>query len=437
MLHWPKIIRLGWLSLGLTFLLCLPATGWAVSPDLRRLERQVQQKATYIRGLLKRRQAHVKAVRAAARRLTFIKKQAQRPGFLGLPARLRLPQERAAAQRLVRKATRLNRLYNAQTRKLQALHFKLRKLYRKRMDKLAQQMKASSNVAKRKKLSQTWRAYRKRLVQLRASAPKIAARPIPRLRVNMDPLDGPNELLQKADILKDQQDRIKRRLLNIQRRIKRLHKKHQRESKDQKLAKRVDEMTSDDNLFNEGERNPRVTTGARTSERIRSRAAANANRLFGSSGQANAPTVNKGTTTDSANKAPSRQDSTASPPQAGAGSQGSESGDPKPGFSNSGGNTGGSPSPANPGTSKNGDDSSTPKPSNTNVRPNNTLQPRVNAPQAGDPLNPKGTLVQQIQALKRYQQALAKRAQQLNKKQGQFLKRAKDLQKKEQRRRRR
>ena len=299
---------------------------------------------------------------------------------------------------------------------------------------------AQSNVSN-KKLTQTWKSYRKRLAKLRASAPKIATRPIPKLTVNMDPLDGPKELRQKADILKDQEDRIKRRMQSIQRRIKTLYKKHQRERKDQKLAKRVGEMTSDDELFNEGERNPRVTTGARTSEKMRNRAAANANRLFASpGGRANGSPTVRGNT-DSAAQAPKTNGSTNAPPQASpGGGSNAETG----GGGTKNGNTGNSGDPnlgyqgGGTNTPNNRDDSTAaPTPSNTNVRPSTTLQPRVNAPQAGDPLHPKGTLAQQLKALKRYKEALAKRAKQLKKKQGQFIKRAKTLKKKELRRRRR
>ncbi len=456
MFQWQKQVSKGWIAFGLILFLCLPPIAWAGSAALRHLEQRYHQKSAYVRNLHLRRQNYLSSVLKAARSLALLKKQAERKGLLGIPARMRLPNARAAAEDLVKKIKRLDRRLTKHNNRLKRMRRKLKKWYRLKMTTLQQQRRKIKEKKQRLALLQRWQSYRLKFERLSKDAPRLTRRALPHLRVSIDPLDGPVELRQKADVLKDQEDRIKNRMQKLQRQLRKVRQRYTRERQDQKLAQRVRRMTSEDDLFNEGERSPRVTTGARTSERMRTRGGRNTTRppanptptanagvksgssapkKSGTSGQSESASADRNTTPQAppnSAAAPSNSKGT------GSNTSGSSMGSKAPGQSGGYSNNGRG-STANPTPGRDSDKSGV---KTTTQTQRVTAQPRLGyGPGAtihnGDPLNPTGTLAQQLQALKRYQQALRQRALQLRKKQQQFLSRAKKLQRQEKRRRRR
>lgn len=453
MWSWLKHIAKGAWFVGLAWFVSLSHDAWASSnvlqpsEQLGQLEQSFAQKSMYVKTLYRLRQKQILEVEEAARRLAFIKEQAQRSGILGLPARMRLPGERAAAESLVQNIERLDRKLARQTQFLQTLREQLRTAYRQHLTRWQEQVKRTVDISQRKNLREQWKRYYQRLVRLNQGETKMVLRPVPRLEVNIDPLDGPDDLKQKADVLKDQEDRLIKQIQQIRSRITQLRSQEQREKTDRRLEQRVGEMLAEDELFNEGERNPRVTTGSRTSERMRNRASANAVRLFGATGKtgttAGSQTPQAGSVSESTAKSPDR--STTPPVQGAApgtqGTQGATDSTKAGGTSTGTSGTNAAPGTSDPKASFSQDSSSktetqTGTPVNP-VTPSATLQPRVGNNTmipSGDPMNPQGTLSQQMQVLRKYQRDLHKQIQELRKKQQQFLDRAKSLKEQESRR---
>jgi len=194
--------------------------------------------------------------------------------------------------------------------------------------------------------------------------------------------------------------------------------KARRQRNEDRLEKWVDNGSTGDSLFNENARNPRVVTGRSTSQRRQQKS--------GDSSLRPQAAGNQGT------RAPTRNE-TQTPGTTGGGAK---SGAPPPAAPSPGAtNRGGAAEPNKGASGFQNNDSAAPSRSTTHLPPqlgpNTTLRPgtgqRGQLPSTGFTLNPKGTLQQQLKALKRYQQHLKRYRQKLRRHHRAFVNRAKQL----------
>jgi predicted nucleic acid-binding Zn-ribbon protein len=411
----------GWLFI-MALAICLLCGSLShASGRLTSLERRFANMLQQYKGLQGQHSAQFQRVQAAARQISLLKRQARRGGLFAIPARIRLPRVRAEAQRLTNRMAALTQQLHGVRRSLKQTRRQLQTHYKRHATSLHARLgQRGLAVAAKRQLQLQLRQARARLktlrgLQLQGTTSKKAA---PTLKVQVDPLDGPRELRQKADRLKDAEDHIKRMMSKLKRKMKRIRKKLKRRKKERKLESWVD--NSGDGFFNETSRNPRVVTGSRTSAKLRQR---NADRAPGlrlanpTNAEANQPKQNT-TNPDPAPAAPSNG------LQAGAGN-----------------GRGTATPPANKGTNSDsagnyGSQGVTKTQPRLGLNP--TLQPRgmgTTTSPKGLTLNPKGTLAQQLRALALYKKHLKSRVKQLKKRQSTLLQRAKQL-KKERRKRR-
>jgi hypothetical protein len=174
-----------------------------------------------------------------------------------------------------------------------------------------------------------------------------------------------------------------------------------RNRQDQRLAQRVSEMMQEDELFNETERSPRVAG-------TRERNTAPANSSAGKNGSDTSfGTAQKGGTQNSPQAPPRGTESTpSSDPQAGSLSPPSVDGPSRVGV--------GSAQVLRP---------------QVGVLPSERVEGRNQ-----DPLNPKGSLEEQMRSLQRYQKQLQEKATTIQKQKQAFLRRAAEIESEERKR---
>lgn len=354
-----------------------------------KVERQSLQVYRQQRQTLKA-QAH-----KVGQRLSQLKREASR-GFLGIAARLRLPSVRAKAQKLAMRLEALDRQIRGQQRKAQKLNVKLQRRYRSQFSRLRKVFLAkSTSKARRSETRKAMRSIKRRFLVLVRQMSKRKGGHILVWQVELDPLDGPRELKQKADTLKDIEDQMRRRLKKLHSRIHKIKKHLDRSRRDKRLANRVNDMMEDDLLFDEQGSNPRVVVGGNKPKTDAER-------------KQNTPTVQSGGT---------KQES-AAPPRAGlSNSNSKQAPTARDDASFAAGGAGA-------GSTR------------RDLQPKIGMLPRPVMPgSAGDPMNPAGTADQKLRALKKYQQKLMKQLKQLKQKQKRFMKRARKLKKEEKRQR--
>lgn len=261
MLRW--ITQLGWLFL------CVSITSQsdASTSLLKHKSRytRASQRLQKLQGIQKK---HFKRVQRAARQLSILKKQARRGGLFALPSRMRLPKVRAQAQRLTQKMRLLTRNVYQQNRRVQSLRKMLLQAYKKQMKWLHKQIKTTPKTAARRiHIQRALRLLRLQHQQLKQQhkSHTQARRRLSAPNVRVHPLDGPRELHQKVDRIRDAEDHVKRTLRKLQKKIHSIQRKIKRRKNERKLEQFVD--SSSDELFNEDVRNPRVSTGQRTSQK--------------------------------------------------------------------------------------------------------------------------------------------------------------------------
>ncbi|MCB9642038.1 MAG: hypothetical protein H6728_03105 [Myxococcales bacterium] len=406
MFGWRWTRQFAGLLMGVTLLL-LSSTAWAVRPwsELaaawsRHQQRGqvIQQKRTHLRGKVKK----------LAQQIQKLKAEAGRGGLFALPTRMRLSSIRAKAQVWGQKLERSERAWRGLQQKQEILRREMLSVIRKNLYQLQMRWNVAKTKQQRQAIRQAimvWSSHA-RMIHPALQAPK-PARTIKVPVVRIDPLDGPAEIRQKVDTLRDQEDRIQRRMKKLQRRLASLQKEHKRNLKDQGLAQRVRDMT-DDELFNEGSRNPR----AAGREKKVAVAKGRENDSFTGTNGVQSPstgTPQQGSTTTDGTRG------TTSPPQSG-------------GFNNE---ANAPPSKATPDPTP-----TTPTGTVQLMRPRLGLLPseRVHAT-SRDPMNPTGSLEEQIQALRRYKEKLKKQVRTLRKKQNVFLKKAQRIERIERQRR--
>lgn len=416
-----------WKTNTIWLILIVGTLGWGLVGTAGASSRLSTQEARYTRvaqslhQLQLRHTRQLRRVKAAAQKLSFLKRQASRGGIFALPARVRLPRVRAEAQRLTRRLSVLTGQIRAQRTLLKRTRRQLFHLYRQEGKRVRKALRAAKG-AQRRVLARRLTQLKQRSQKLRqGSTRRKAGTALPQLRVNIDPLDGPRELRQKADRLKDQEDHVKRLMAKLQKKIKRVRRKLKRQRSEQKLSKYVDDVDDTDGMFQENARNPRVVTGAQTSRKLRAR---------GNNQETDAASKGQQGFQAAPNAPSNSKENPSSPPPAAA-----------PGVTDSSGptNRGGS-DPGKVGTGTGTGTGGSLYGVVTKIQPsqgvNPSLQPRrgVAGKLGSLTLNPKGSAKQQLEALKRYKKYLQRHIHLLKNNQKQILKRAQKL-KRERRRR--
>ncbi len=190
-------------------------------------------------------------IKEIANYLSRLKREAQR-GFLGIPARLRLPFVRRKAQRLGEQMERLDTKIRSLQQKLLPLNRQLQKIYRQRFFELTKRLQKRLPGHQRRRLLAERRLVRAFFNQLRRQMPAKRRRKLHHWQIELDKLDGPREIRQKFDALKDMEDSVRARLKLLQGKIKKL----QQLQKDLKLAHVTETMLEDDDMF--GDDSPRI-----------------------------------------------------------------------------------------------------------------------------------------------------------------------------------
>ncbi|MCK6512073.1 hypothetical protein L6R29_19235 [Myxococcota bacterium] len=416
MLGWWKKQFAGWL-VGMAFLLSSLTTSAAPSwseaaarwSQHQQRGQTLQQKRTILR----------EKVKTLADQLDALKRDAERGGLFGLPARLRLPTLRANAQVWGQKLERVERAWHSHHLEQEGLRRELLSIIRKNLYALQMRWNQARTDAERQTVRESIVVWSDRAKKIHPALQETPQRPaINTPVVRIDPLDGPSDIRQKVDTLRDIEDRIARRMKHLQAKLHALEQQQQRTQQDQKLAQRVSEMTQEDELFNENDRNPRVAGGREKQAPTRvqtnsSPSAPQGGAQQGSSApqsgaQQGSSDPNRGTTAPS--KDSNSFESHPTPPAVGSGAP--------------------SPAPSTDSLPK----GSTPSP--TQMRPQVGFLPSERADTtAQDPMNPQGPLDQKIKALRDYKHRLTRQLEALRKQQRRFLRKASQLERKERQRR--
>jgi hypothetical protein len=401
-----------------SWLLTLVLLLWAVipalsvaAPSVRVLE---QRHASARSGKLKLDQQRFQLlgkVHKAAALITRLKADIKRGGFFGLPARLRLRYVRSKAQSLARQMEALEKRLTQQKQQVRRWRTRLNKAYLTKLKTLVKRHNSVSSKTDKTRFKKEMRRLRDRLRRLNP-AKRGKKRTLRLVMPKLNELDGPDELKQKTDALRDLEDRINKRLSKLRRRAHRLQRKAKQVKQDRNLLNDVNDMIQDDQVFDENSRRPRAVNN----QPLQKKQNGPAGLLSG--GAANrSPSPTKGKT-DSAS--------------GGSGYNGAAPGDKSreqtPSVGNGGGNdpsTGvappTTPTPSTPQTSQQ---------QRLSHLPGNPLSQKLQEPRW------KGTPSQQLKALKLYKRRLLRQLQQVMKSKRQFKKRAKQLKKLDKRRKR-
>lgn len=347
-------------------------------------------------------------VKTLADQLDALKRDAERGGLFGLPARLRLPALRANAQVWGQKLERIERAWHSHRLEQEGLRRELLSIIRKNLYALQLRWNQARTDAERQTVRESIVLWSKRAKKIHPALQETQQRPtIKTPIVRIDPLDGPSDIRQKVDTLRDIEDRIARRMKHLQAKLHALEQQQQRTQQDQKLAQRVSEMTQEDELFNENDRNPRVAGGREKQAPTRVQTNSSPSAPQGGAQQGTSD-PNRGTTAPS--KDSNSFESHPTPPAVGSGAP--------------------SPTPTTDSLPK----GSTPSP--TQMRPQVGFLPSERADTtAQDPMNPQGPLDQKIKALRDYKHRLTRQLEALRKQQRRFLRKASQLERKERQRR--
>jgi len=229
------------------------------------LQKQYQGTLQRLGNIETQRNRLLQKVDRMAKRLSQLKKASQRSGLLGLPARLQLPKVRAKAQKLGQQVERLNKKLRVEHTLAKRQHKKIRKKYRRYIFGLYRKMRASRSSTQKRQLKQSIIEHRRRYRQMKQEpAYKRQKRSHSSSHLRIHPLDGPKEIRQKADVLKDKEERARREMKKLRQQITHLKKSIKRKKKDRNLEKNVGEMNSDSGFFGSGEEQGSGLAGSRS-----------------------------------------------------------------------------------------------------------------------------------------------------------------------------
>jgi len=402
-----QVLLLVWLGFG-------PWFGGVVVASVSDLRGQIQANQARHASLVSRYEEERQRVKVLAERLEVLKQEAERGGLFALPARLRLSSLRSQAQTLAKTAEAIETQLRQEEAEGQRLRGLLQEALRKNLRSIRQALKSAQGT-ERKRLAENEKELRQEIASLAKLSPAKTAKEVQPWTIRLHPLDGPQEIRQKADAIKDMEDRVAARLQALQKRLVRTERQVHRTKSDRQLEKQVSEMTSDEELFDEQDRNPRVVAGAR--EQGTKIATAEDQRVFAGTTappQAAPPArsesaTKSGTTNQASPTAPSLQSDPSSTKAPGAAS-----------------------------TSPAADSFQAGAPTVQATSPRVGLLPTPHLSSKNlDPMNPAGTAEQQLEALKRYRAELQEKLNNLRKQHSDFLKKAKQIEAQERRRDRR
>lgn len=366
----------------------------ASASSLRVLEQRHKVSVAGRQKLDRERFQLLNKVHKAAALITRLKADIKRGGFFGLPARLRLRYVRSRAQRLARQMEALETRLARQRKEVQAFRAQLRRGYLKKLRGLVKRHSSASR-AEKDKLKRALARVRDRLRRLNP-ARKKSQRSIRMVMPKLNELDGPDELKQKTDALRDLEDRINRRLTRLRARASRLQRRAKQAKQDRTLLKDVNDMIRDDQVFDENSRRPRAVNNQPLKKKERQGP-------LRFPGVANsAPAATKGGGADSAAGQGAGEKSSPSPPPVGG---------PQGGSSFGGAGT----QRTQPPTSS--------QQQRLSYLPGNPLGQKLQEPRW------KGTPAQQLKALKAYKRRLLQQLQRVMRSKKTFSRRAKQLKK--------
>ena len=238
---WPRFVLL--IAIAVVCDWCAPESGRTESTDpdpVQRLKIEYRELAGQHEELVRRQKSLLAEQREVADEIEKIK--ASDPGWL---ARMRLERLLARNLEVSRQLVEIARRLAENERRRLKLQDRIYHAYTLEMERVVKLLKRTANKKQAADLAR--RFYELQVRRQRWRSPTAIETDFSLFEVEVDPLDGPEELIAKAQLLEDLVTKIKAAISRIDKRIDRLRREF-------RLTSEMRDMVREMNLFQEGTR---------------------------------------------------------------------------------------------------------------------------------------------------------------------------------------